>query len=277
MTSRFELLLGKERPLVMGVLNVTPDSFSDGGRYFEADAAVERALTMVDENADIVDIGGESTRPGAISVSQNSELDRVIPVIERIRENSDVCVSVDTSNPEVMRQAALAGCDIINDVRSLAKKGALETAAASGLTVCLMHMKGEPRNMQDNPTYGNLIEEVCDFFRERISACCTAGIESNRLVIDPGFGFGKTMLHNLELINRLGQFKSFGLPILIGVSRKSTIKKILGDTEKTLKVGSVTAALIASLNGAKVLRVHDVKETVASLRIAQCIFREKLI
>ena len=261
----------------MGVLNVTPDSFSDGGRYFEADAAVERALTMVDENADIVDIGGESTRPGAISVSQNSELDRVIPVIERIRENSDVCVSVDTSNPEVMRQAALAGCDIINDVRSLAKEGALETAAASGLTVCLMHMKGEPSNMQDNPTYGNLIDEISDFFRERISACYAAGIESNRLVIDPGFGFGKTMLHNLELINRLGQFKSFGLPILIGVSRKSTIKKILGDTEKTFKVGSVTAALIASLNGAKVLRVHDVKETVASLRIAQCIFREKLI
>ncbi|MFL2529590.1 MAG: dihydropteroate synthase [Candidatus Azotimanducaceae bacterium] len=261
----------------MGVLNVTPDSFSDGGHYFEADAAVERALTMVDEKADIVDVGGESTRPGAMSVSQNSELDRVIPVIERIRENSDVCVSVDTSNPEVMRQAALAGCDIINDVRSLAKEGALETAAASGLTVCLMHMKGEPSNMQDNPTYGNLIDEICDFFRERISACCAAGIESNRLVIDPGFGFGKTMLHNFELINRLGQFKSFGLPILIGVSRKSTIKKILGDFEKTLKVGSVTAALIASLNGAKVLRVHDVKETVASLRIAQCIVREKLI
>ncbi len=173
-----------------------------------------------------------------------------------------------------MRQAALVGCDVINDVRSLTREGALGAAAESGLAVCLMHMKGEPSHMQNNPTYENLIDEIRDFFRERISACDHAGINRKHLLIDPGFGFGKTALHNLELVNRLRHFKCFGLPILIGVSRKSTIRKILGGNNDNLKIASVAAALIASLNGADVLRVHDVKETVAALRVAQSIFEE---
>ena len=258
----------------MGVVNVTPDSFSDGGLYLKVGAAVERALSMVEEKVDIVDIGGESTRPGAKPVSEETELKRVVPVIQKIREESEVCISVDTSTPEVMRQAALVGCDVINDVRSLTREGALDAAAESGLAVCLMHMKGEPSHMQNNPTYENLIDEICDFFRERISACDHAGIKREHLLIDPGFGFGKTALHNLELVNRLRHFKCFGLPILIGVSRKSTIKKILGGNNDNLKIASVAAALIASLNGANVLRVHDVKETVASLRVAQSFVEE---
>jgi len=274
MTSKLEALLAERRPLVMGVVNVTPDSFSDGGRYLKVDAAVKRALSMVEEKVDIVDVGGESTRPGAKPVSEETELKRVVPVIQKIREESDVCISVDTSTPEVMRQAALVGCDVINDVRSLTREGALDAAAESGLAVCLMHMKGEPSHMQNNPTYKNLIDEIRDFFRERISACDHAGINRKHLLIDPGFGFGKTALHNLELVNRLRHFKCFGLPILIGVSRKSTIKKILGGNNDNLKIASVAAALIASLNGADVLRVHDVKETVAALRVAQSIFEE---
>ena len=274
MTSKLELLLAERRPLVMGVVNVTPDSFSDGGRYLKVGAAVERALSMVREKVDIVDIGGESTRPGANPVPQETEIKRVVPVIQRIREKSEVCISVDTSTPEVMRQAALVGCNIINDVRSLTREGALDAAAETGLAVCLMHMKGVPSNMQDNPSYENLIEEICDFFRERISACKHVGIDSERLLIDPGFGFGKTAIHNLEIINRLRQFKCFGLPILVGVSRKSTIRKILGGKQESLKMGSVAAALIASLNGANILRVHDVEETVAALRVAQSIVNE---
>ncbi|MEE2735766.1 MAG: dihydropteroate synthase [Pseudomonadota bacterium] len=276
MTSKLEALLAERRPLVMGVVNVTPDSFSDGGRYLKVDAAVKRALSMVEEKVDIVDVGGESTRPGAKPVSEEIELKRVVPVIKKIREESEVCISVDTSTPEVMRQAALVGCDVINDVRSLTREGALDAAAESGLAVCLMHMKGEPSQMQNNPTYENLIDEIRDFFRERISACDHAGIKRKQLLIDPGFGFGKTALHNLELVNRLRHFKSFGLPILIGVSRKSTIKKILGGNNDNLKIASVAAALIASLNGADVLRVHDVTETVAALRVAQSIVEESI-
>ena len=276
MMSKLEALLAERRPLVMGVVNVTPDSFSDGGRYLKVDAAVKRALSMVEEKVDIVDVGGESTRPGAEPVSEETELKRVVPVIQKIREESEVCISVDTSTPEVMRQAALVGCDVINDVRSLTREGALGAAAESGLAVCLMHMKGEPSHMQNNPTYENLIDEIRDFFRERISACDHAGIKRKQLLIDPGFGFGKTALHNLELVNRLRHFKSFGLPILIGVSRKSTIKKILGGNNDNLKIASVAAALIASLNGADVLRVHDVTETVAALRVAQSIVEESI-
>ena len=276
MTSKLEALLAERRPLVMGVVNVTPDSFSDGGRYLKVDAAVKRALSMVEEKVDIVDVGGESTRPGAKPVSEETELKRVVPVIQKIREESEVCISVDTSTPEVMRQAALVGCDVINDVRSLTREGALDAAAESGLAVCLMHMKGEPSQMQNNPTYENLIDEIRDFFRERISACDHAGIKRKQLLIDPGFGFGKTALHNLELVNRLRHFKRFGLPILIGVSRKSTIKKILGGNNENLKIASVAAALIASLNGADVLRVHDVTETVAALRVAQSIVEESI-
>ena len=276
MMSKLEALLAERRPLVMGVVNVTPDSFSDGGRYLKVGAAVKRALSMVEEKVDIVDVGGESTRPGAEPVSEETELKRVVPVIQKIREESEVCISVDTSTPEVMRQAALVGCDVINDVRSLTREGALDAAAESGVAVCLMHMKGEPSHMQNNPTYENLIDEIRDFFRERISACEHAGIKRKQLLIDPGFGFGKTALHNLELVNRLRHFKRFGLPILIGVSRKSTIKKILGGNNDNLKIASVAAALIASLNGADVLRVHDVTETVAALRVAQSIVEESI-
>ena len=276
MNSKLEALLDQRRPLVMGIINVTPDSFSDGGCYYDYQAAIDHALVMLEQGADIVDIGGESTRPGSDPVSKETELERVIPVVESLRGLTDACISVDTSTPEVIEQAAAAGCDLINDVRSLTRGDALSVAASTMLPVCLMHMQGDPKTMQDNPSYGNLIDEVCTYFSERIAACERAGISRERLILDPGFGFGKTSEHNLTLINRLKQLDHFRLPILVGLSRKSTIGRIVGSND-SLMVGSIAGSLLAVANGAAIVRVHDVKEMVAALKIAISIQREGLI
>lgn len=265
-----------KRPLVMGILNVTPDSFFDGGRYDSLDRAVERALSMVDEGADIIDIGGESTRPGAEPIGSHEELSRVIPVIEKLRSASDVAISVDTSTADVMDEAVRAGANLINDVRALQREGALESAARSGLPVCLMHMKGDPSNMQLNPQYDDLVLEVKQFFRARIDACRRAGIERERLILDPGFGFGKTPLHNLQLINRLGEFTELGLPLLVGLSRKSTIGKILDVPGDDRLFGSLAGAVIAVTNGASIIRAHDVKPTREALQVTWAMMNEQL-
>jgi len=261
----------------MGILNVTPDSFFDGGRYHGADSAVARALSMVEEGADIIDIGGESTRPGAAPISADQELARVLPVVESLRNQSRVTISIDTSTAGVMRQAAGAGVNLINDVRALQREGALEAAAATGLPVCLMHMKGNPSNMQQDPRYDDLIGEITHFFQARIEACQRAGIDRESLILDPGFGFGKTPVHNLQLLNRLVEFKELGLPLLVGLSRKSTIGKILeGITEDRL-MGSVAGAVIAVKNGASIIRTHDVKATCEALQVTWAVINEQLV
>jgi len=269
-------MLQIKRPMVMGILNVTPDSFADGGRYLTLEPALAHARLMIEQGADIIDIGGESTRPGAMTVSVEEELTRVIPVIAAIRAESRVPISVDTSTPEVMSAAAHAGADMINDVRALQREGALAMAAALGLPVCLMHMQGSPDNMQQNPVYGNVIQEISDFFVERIAQCQAAGIPLSRIVLDPGFGFGKTVEHNMQLVNRLGEFKSLGCPLLVGLSRKSTIGKMLGSATADRLQGSVAAATLAFINGASVLRVHDVEATVMALQVVDAIQREQI-
>lgn len=271
--SRLQHLLGERKPLVMGILNVTPDSFSDGGRYLDVERAVSHALEMAEAGAHIIDIGGESTRPGAAGVTAAEETDRVIPVIEALRAVSDVPVSIDTSKPEVMTAAGLAGVDMINDVRALQLDGAPESAAATGLPVCLMHMKGEPGTMQDKPRYDDLVGEILIFFRERIACCEAAGVERQQLLIDIGFGFGKTPEHNLTLINRLEQFRVLGLPILVGLSRKSTIARIDQDRLS----GSIAGALAALRHGADILRVHDVAQTVSAVKVWQSIEEERVV
>jgi dihydropteroate synthase len=257
----------------MGVLNVTPDSFSDGGQFLSVDAAMSHAMQMVKQGVDIIDVGGESTRPAAAAITPEMELERVLPVISIIREASpDVCISIDTSAPEVMQSAAELGVDLINDVRALRREGALKIAAQTGLHVCLMHMKGDPGTMQLDPRYKNLIPEINQFFGERISSCEQAGIARHRILLDPGFGFGKTPEHNMQIINRLSAFLEHRLPLLVGLSRKSTIARITED----LLSGSVAGAVIASANGAKIVRVHDVAETVSALRMSAAISRESL-
>lgn len=253
---RFTLSL--ERPLVMGVVNVTPDSFSDGGRYLDAGAAIAHARMMVDEGVDLVDVGGESTRPGAQSVSESDELARVLPVVTALR---DFPVSVDTRHPGVMRAVLDAGASMINDIEALTAPGALDAVAASECGVCLMHKKGEPATMQDHPSYGDVVVEVRDYLAGRIAACEAAGIARERIVADPGFGFGKTVEHNLALLRRLPELAALGVPLLAGWSRKSSLGRITGrDTGERL-AGSLAAALLALLGGARILRVHDVKET----------------
>lgn len=256
----------------MGVLNVTPDSFSDGGQFFSVDSAKRQAIRMIEQGADIIDVGGESTRPAAEIVSPAIEIDRVLPVISGIRAEFDVCISVDTSTPEVMQAAADSGVDLINDVRALRRDNALEVARQTGLPICLMHMKGDPGTMQLDPRYEDLILEINQFFDERISRCEDAGIPRDRLLLDPGFGFGKTPEHNLRIVNRLASFLEHGLPLLVGLSRKSTIAKITED----LLIGSVAGAMIAVANGASIVRVHDVSETVNALRVSAAISRESL-
>jgi dihydropteroate synthase len=258
-------------PVVMGVLNVTPDSFSDGGRFAKRDSALEHARRMVAEGAGIIDIGGESTRPGAAPADLAQELDRVIPVIEAVRREAQVFISVDTSKPEVMRAAVAAGADIINDVRALAEAGALETAAASGAGLCLMHMLGEPRTMQDAPHYDNVVEEVSAFLAARMRACRDAGVETTRLSIDPGFGFGKTAAHNLALLKNLAALEVLGVPIVVGLSRKSMLAKITGRPVESRISGSVALAAIAVLNGARIVRAHDVAATVDAVRVAAAV------
>lgn len=271
--SRLPELLASGRPLVMGILNVTPDSFSDGGKFLDLEKAVIRAREMVKDGVDIIDIGGESSRPGATPVAFQLECDRVIPVIEAIRSETEVALSCDTNKVEVMQLAALAGIDMVNDVYALRGEGAERFASLSGLPVCLMHMQREPRTMQENPVYGNLIEEIRSFFEKRIAACVSMGIERERLILDVGFGFGKSVEHNLTLVNRLNLFLDFDLPLLVGMSRKSTIGQITDDR----MVGSLAAALFALERGARIIRVHDVAETVAAVRVWRSIQAETVI
>ncbi|HET9108176.1 MAG TPA: dihydropteroate synthase [Steroidobacteraceae bacterium] len=260
-------VLGLEQPVVMGVLNVTPDSFSDGGRFVRLDDAVQRGLQMAQEGAAIIDVGGESTRPGAQQVALDEELRRVVPVIARLRARTQAVLSVDTSKPEVMHAAAAAGAAMINDVRALREPGALEAAAASGCAVCLMHMLGEPGTMQDSPSYQNVVVEVRQFLEQRVEACLEAGIGAERIVLDPGFGFGKTLQHNLELLRHLHELSVRDLPVLAGLSRKSMVGALTGRPPEERIHGSVALAVMAALNGARILRVHDVRATADALKI----------
>lgn len=261
-------LLILDRPRIMGVINVTPDSFSDGGSFVDAQAAIAHGLRLIDEGADLLDIGGESTRPGAGAVPVDVELARVIPVIEALAGRSTVPISVDTSQPQVMRAAVAAGAGLINDVRALRLPGALDAAADSGAAICLMHMQGEPGSMQQQPEYDDLVGEVQRFLTDRILACQFAGIDKKRLLIDPGFGFGKTLTHNLELLGRLTQLRVLGCPLLVGLSRKRTIGTLTGrDSPQERIHGSVAAALIAVQQGAIIVRVHDVAATRDALSV----------
>jgi dihydropteroate synthase len=263
---RFELSL--ERPLVMGVLNVTPDSFSDGGRHFDRARAIARARAMGGEGADLIDIGGESTRPGATAVPEDEELRRVLPVIEALAAG-DVPLSVDTRRPRVMREALAAGASMVNDIGALRAAGALETVASSECAVCLMHMQGQPATMQRAPQYADVVGEVRTFLAGRIAACERAGIARERIVVDPGFGFGKTLAHNLALLARLGELAGLGVPLLAGLSRKSMLGAILGRPEADRTAASLAAALLAADRGAKILRVHDLRETRDALAVRQ--------
>ena len=255
------------RAHVMGILNVTPDSFSDGGRYTSLERALLRAQEMVAAGASIIDIGGESTRPGAASVSAQQELDRVAPLVEKIASECDVIISVDTSTPAVIRESARLGAGMINDVRALQRDGALEAAAATSLPVCLMHMRGEPQTMQESPQYHDIAAEVSAFLQERIQACVQAGIAVERIVLDPGFGFAKNTQHNYELFKRLPELLDLQRPLLVGVSRKSMIGNILQQPVEQRLYGSLALAVMALERGAKILRVHDVAQTMDVLKI----------
>ncbi len=258
-------------PAVMGILNVTPDSFSDGGRFTDMDLARRQAETMAGEGAAIIDIGGESTRPGARGVSEQEELDRVIPVIEAVREATEVPISIDTSKPAVMREAVSAGAAMINDVRALREEGAIEAAAETGAAICLMHMQGKPRTMQRDPDYEDVVREVGQFLCDRVEACVAAGIEEGCIVVDPGFGFGKTPAHNIDLLANLRQLRTHGRPILFGASRKSTLGELTQREVDERLPASVAAAVIAVMNGAQIIRAHDVQATVDGLRVAQAV------
>lgn len=261
-------ILRLDVPRVMGIVNVTPDSFSDGGAHFDADAAVAHGLQLAAEGADVLDVGGESTRPGAEPVPLEEELRRVVPVVARLARETALPVSIDTSRPEVMRAAVEAGAGMINDVYGLRREGALDTAAALGVPVVLMHMLGEPRSMQDAPEYDDVVGEVHRFLAERIFAAEMAGIDRKRIVVDPGFGFGKTTAHNLQLLARLERFGELGVPVLAGLSRKRTIGELTGRESPVERVhGSVAAHVIAAQRGARLLRVHDVAATVDALKI----------
>ena len=260
-------------PAVMGILNTTPDSFSDGGRFTAPSAAIMHAEQMAAVGAAIIDVGGESTRPGAKGVSEQEEIDRVVPVIEAIRSALDVAISVDTSKPGVMRAAVAAGATMINDVRALRAEGALEAAADLQQAVCLMHMQGQPRTMQQDPDYNDVVADVARFLRERVSECTQAGIAEELLVIDPGFGFGKTPEDNIELLANLRQLQEIGPPLLIGVSRKSTLGMLTGREVDERQPASVAAAVLAVDRGASIVRAHDVAETVDALRVARALIK----
>lgn len=272
-------LLDLSRPHVMGILNVTPDSFSDGGSAWadgrlSLDKARARAAAMVAAGASLIDVGGESTRPGAPPVSAQEEMDRVLPVIEALRSELDVIVSVDTSSPGLMLEAAARGAGFINDVRALTRPHAIEAAAATGLPVCLMHMRGEPGTMQDNPEYADVVMEVRHFLTMRIAACTKLGIARRNIVVDPGFGFGKTAAHNLQLLNRLEQLQALDCPVLAGLSRKSLIGQVLGRPVGDRLAGSLALAAMAVAHGAVIIRAHDVRETVDVVRLCAAVRRE---
>ncbi len=264
-------MLDLTRPRIMGILNVTPDSFSDGGRFDRLDAALRHAEAMCAAGADIIDIGGESTRPGAAPVSEAEELERVIPVIEAIRRDLEVPISIDTSKPAVMRAAVAAGATLINDVNALRAPGALEAAVEAGVPVCLMHMQGEPRTMQQAPHYDDVVAEVRDFLLARAEACVAAGIPRHAILLDPGFGFGKTLAHNLALLRELPALTATGYPVLVGISRKSMLGRLTGrEVDQRLAAG-LAAAVLALEGGARILRVHDVPETRDALRVWEAV------
>ncbi len=267
-------ILDLDSPGVMGILNVTPDSFSDGGKHLRPEAAVAQALQMAEAGAAIVDVGGESTRPGAAPVSVQEELDRVIPVIEMLAARLEIPISIDTSKAEVMRAAVQAGAGLINDVNALRGKGALQQAVQLGVPVCLMHMQGQPRTMQQAPAYRSVLEEVHAFLAQRIAVCVDHGIARQRILIDPGFGFGKTLEHNLELLRHLGALEELNCPLLVGLSRKTMLGTLTGREPAQRVAASVAAAILAVERGASIVRAHDVEETVDALKILEAVTRE---
>jgi len=267
-------VLDLDSPVVMGILNVTPDSFSDGGRFVERDAAIRRALAMQAEGAAIIDVGGESTRPGSAGVGLQEELDRVIPVIEALHAELGIPVSVDTYKPEVMREAVVAGAGLINDVNALRAEGALDVAAVTRVPVCLMHMQGEPRTMQQAPRYEDVVAEVKAFLEQRIEACVEAGVAAEKILLDPGFGFGKALEHNLELLRRLDRLLELGRPLLVGISRKSMLGALTGRETGERMAASVAAAVLAVERGARIVRAHDVAATVDAIRITTAVVEE---
>ncbi|OBY52680.1 dihydropteroate synthase [Aggregatibacter aphrophilus] len=256
-------------PQIMGILNFTPDSFSDSGQFFQLDKALVQVETMLQQGASIIDIGGESTRPMAEEVTLEQELERVIPLVEAVRQRFDCWISVDTSKALIMQEAANAGMDLINDIRALREPNALQTAVQLGLPVCIMHMQGQPRTMQLNPHYDDVVADVLKFMQQRTEQCLTSGIKKENLLWDPGFGFGKSVQHNYRLLQQLSVFCEQGYPVLAGISRKSMIGAVLDKTVEQRMVGSVSAALIAAMKGACILRVHDVGETADALKIWQ--------
>jgi len=259
------------RAIVMGILNVTPDSFSDGGSFDRVEQALEHAMRMQQEGADIIDIGGESTRPGAASVTVDEELERVIPVIRAIRKQSRLPISIDTSKPDVMRAAVGEGANMVNDINALQAKGAVEACAELNVPVCLMHMQGEPRTMQLDPQYNDVVKAVADFLQQRCLACIEAGIDRNNIVIDPGFGFGKTLQHNLSLLSGLESICELELPVLVGISRKSMLGAILDRPVNERLYASISAAVIAYTRGARLFRVHDVSPTIDALALCDAL------
>ncbi|HWV14715.1 MAG TPA: dihydropteroate synthase [Cellvibrio sp.] len=268
-------------PKIMGILNTTPDSFSDGGSYYQGehlslDLVLRRAEQMLQEGADIIDVGGESTRPGAAPVSVQQELDRVIPVVQALVQKLGAVVSVDTSNALVIRESASSGASLINDVRALQREGALQAAASTGLPVCLMHMQGQPANMQKAPEYTNVLDEVLGFLRARMAACQAAGIAAERILVDPGFGFGKTLTHNLTLLANLEVLSSLGCPILVGLSRKSLLQQLLNRELADRLPGSLALALAAAERGAAIIRVHDVAATHDVLRVFAALKQQRV-
>lgn len=265
--------LDLSRPIVMGILNVTPDSFSDGGRFNRFDAAIRHAEHMAAEGAAIIDVGGESTRPGADAVPAGEEIERVVPLVEAIAARTGVPVSVDTSKPEVMRAAVAAGAVMLNDVYALRRDGALAMAASLDVAVCLMHMQGEPRTMQADPRYDDVAGEVADFLSRRVAACVAAGIERSRIAVDPGFGFGKTDRHNIELLTNLQRIQALGLPLLVGLSRKNTLGKLSGQPVEGRLAAGIAAAVLAVERGAHIVRTHDVRATLDALKVATAIVR----
>lgn len=263
--------LDLSRPRVMGILNVTPDSFSDGGRFVALDDALRQAEGMVDAGVDIIDVGGESTRPGALATTVDEELVRVVPVIERLHERFDTPLSIDTSKPEVMRAAVSAGAGMINDVCALGVPGATAAAAALAVPVCLMHMQGEPRTMQTAPQYDDVVADIIQYLTGRVDACIAAGIDRARLLVDPGFGFGKSLQHNLVLLRDLRALQQLGLPVLVGLSRKSMLGTLTGRGIDDRLAASVAAAVVAAERGARIIRVHDVAATVDALKLWQAV------
>jgi dihydropteroate synthase len=259
--------LSLKAPRVMGILNVTPDSFSDGGAFKQLDAALRQTEQMLSQGASFIDVGGESTRPGAQDVSEQEELDRVIPAIEAIHNRFDTVISIDTSKAQVMTQAVNAGAGLINDVRALREPNALAAAVAANVPVCLMHMAGQPRSMQLAPDYNDVIKQVSDFLQMRISACIEAGIDPANILIDPGFGFGKSLAHNYQLLHKLEYFERLGMPVLVGMSRKSMLGDLLHRDVDDRLAGSIAVATIAALKGVQIIRVHDVKETVDAIKV----------